>query len=479
MKKIILLASLLMCTVIFSNDSVIKKSLVKIYTSHQLYNYGSPWQFGQSVNSTATGFIIDGNKIVTNAHAVLNSRFLQIRKEGDSKKYKANVKFVSEDYDLALVEVEDKNFFIGTSALKLGALPNIQDKVVVYGYPLGGDKLSTTQGIVSRMEHNSYTLTSKRFLIGQTDAAINGGNSGGPVTNNGKVVGVAFAGLTMADNIGYFIPVNILQNFLNDVKDGTYDGPPSLGIQWSELESVSHRRMLGLENDSKGILIKKIYKNSPFEGVLQKDDVLLKLDSKPIEYDGTVEFRKNEKTDFSFINQQKNFGDNLTYEIMRNKKKSTGSVKLDSKDIVYTVVTDVTIETPPSYLVYGGLLFEPLTSNYMTMLQDAYGRVLPVYEKEESYKDYKQLVVLVRVLPYDVNLGYSDAENLIIAKVNGEKYVDFKDFARRIKEAKTEFIVFETDNEDEIVLDRAEVEAQKEDLMRNYNISSEMSDDIR
>lgn len=479
MKKIVLFINLLISITIFSNDSVIKRSLVKIYTSHQLYNYASPWQFGQSLNSTATGFIIDGNKIVTNAHAVLNSKFLQIRKEGDSKKYKANVKFVSEDYDLALVEVEDKNFFLGTNSLKLGTLPNIQDRVVVYGYPLGGDKLSTTQGIVSRMEHNSYTLTGRRFLIGQTDAAINGGNSGGPVTNNGKVVGVAFAGLTVADNIGYFIPVNILQNFLNDIKDGTYDGPPGLGIRWSELESLSHRKMLGLENDSKGILIKQIYKNSPFEGILQKNDVLLKLDNKPIEYDGTVEFRKNEKTDFSFINEQKNFGDNLTYEIMRNKKKQTGTVKLNSKDIVFSVVTDVTIETPPSYLLYGGLLFEPLTTNYMTMLQETYGSMLPVYEKEEFYKDFKQLVVLVRVLPFDVNLGYSDVQNLVIVKVNGEKYVDFKDFARRVKEAKTEFMVFETDNGDEIVLDRAEVEAQKEELMNNYNISSEMSSDIR
>ena len=178
---------------------------------------------------------------------------------------------ISEEYDLALIELEDKSFFNGTTALKLGTLPEIQDKVTVYGYPLGGDKLSTTQGIVSRMEHRSYTLTEKRFLIGQTDAAINSGNSGGPVINKDKVVGVAFAGLTMADNIGYFIPVNILSHFLDDVKDNNYDGPPSLGFEWSELESNSHRRMLGLENNSKGILIKSIFKNSPFEKILQKN----------------------------------------------------------------------------------------------------------------------------------------------------------------------------------------------------------------
>lgn len=476
MKKLLIIINLLICMTIFSEDISVKKALVKVYTSHQLFDYLSPWQYGQSANSTATGFIIDGERIITNAHAVLNSKFLQVRKEGDSKKYKAVVKFTSEEYDLALVEIEDKSFFKGTVPLKLGTLPEIQEKLTVYGYPLGGDKLSTTQGIVSRMEHNTYTLTNRKFLIGQTDAAINSGNSGGPVVSKGKVVGVAFAGLNSADNIGYFIPVNILNNFLEDIKDGKYDGSPLLGVEWLELESPSHRRMLGIEDKTGGILIKKVFKNSPFEGVLQKNDVLMKLDNYPIEYDGTIEFRKNEKTDFSYVNQQKKYGDNLSYEIIRDKKTKTGQVKLEKKDIKYTVVTEVTIETPPSYMVYGGLLFEPLTSNYMAGVVEKLGSV---YDREELYKDYKELVVLVRVLPFDVNLGYTDAVNQIIVKVNGEKYKDFKDFAQKVKNVKSGFIIFENDNGDEIVLDVKEVEEQREALMQNYNISSDMSDDIK
>lgn len=476
MKKILILFSLIISITIFADDAVVKKALVKVYSSHQSYNYLSPWQYGESTSSTATGFIIEGNKVITNAHAVLNSKFLQIRKEGDSKKYKAKVEYISEEYDLALIELEDGTFFKGTQPLKMGSLPAIKERVAVYGYPLGGDKLSTTQGIVSRMEHSYYTLTDTKFLIGQTDAAINSGNSGGPVISKGKVVGVAFAGLSTADNIGYFIPVNILVNFLEDIKDGTYDGPPSLGIGWAELESKSHRKMLGVENLNGGILINKIYKNSPFEGILEKNDVLMKLDNYNIDYDGMIEFRKNEKTDFTYVNQQMNYGDTLNYEIIRNKKLKTGQVKLEKKNTVYSVITDVTIETPPSYLIYGGLLFEPLTSNYMTV---AIEDLFLVYGKEENYKEYDQLVVLVRVLPFDVNLGYSDAVNEVILKVNGEKYKDFKDFAQKVKNVKTEFIVFENDKGHEIVLDVKEVEEQKEELLGNYNITSEMSDDIK
>jgi len=481
LKKLLIIINLFLCMTVFAEDAAIKKALVKVYSSYQFFDYTSPWQFSQNDNSTATGFIIEGNRIITNAHAVLNSRFLQIRKDGDAKKYKAVVKFISEEYDLALIEVEDKSFFSGTSSLKFGPLPLIQEKLTVYGYPLGGDKLSTTQGIVSRMEHSMYTLTNKRFLIGQTDAAINSGNSGGPVVSNGKVVGVAFAGLSSADNIGYFIPVNIVNNFLDDIKDGKYDGPPALGLELTELESHSHRRMLGIDKQG-GVLIKKVFKNSPFEGVLQKNDVLMKLDNYPIEYDGTIEFRKNEKTDISYINQQKKYGDSLSYEIIRDKKTKTGNVKLQKKDIRFTVITDVPVETPPSYFIYGGLLFEPLTSNYMSAAiesESAIGSLISVYNKEDSYKDYKQLVVLVRVLAFDVNLGYSDLTNEVIVKVNGEKYEDFKDFTRKVRNVKSEFIIFENDKGDEIVLDVKEVEAQKEQLMQNYSISSDMSSDIQ
>ena len=276
MKKLIILVYIIVFGMMYGADDTIKKSLVKIYSSHQQFDFQSPWQSGLDYNSTATGFVVDGNRILTNAHAVVNNKFLQIRKDGDSKKYKAKVKFISEEYDLAILEVEDKAFFNNTVPLKFGKLPNLRDKVTIYGYPLGGDKLSTTQGIVSRIEHNSYTLTNQRFLIGQTDAAINPGNSGGPVITNDKVIGVAFSGLMLADNIGYFIPVNIVEHFLTDIVDNKYDGAPKIGLNWTELESPAHRKMLGIADTSKGVLVTSVLKNSVFDGILQKNDVLLK-----------------------------------------------------------------------------------------------------------------------------------------------------------------------------------------------------------
>ena len=476
MRKIILFLFIFILSQFSYSEDKIKSAIVKIYSTHQQYNYRSPWQNGSDYNSTATGFIIENNRIITNAHAVLSNRFLQVRKEGDAKKYKANVEFISEEYDLAVLSVEEPSFFKGVRALKFGDLPLIRDKVAIYGYPLGGDKLSITEGIVSRIEHNRYTLTAERFLIGQTDAAINPGNSGGPVVSNGKVVGVAFSGLMGADNIGYFIPTPIINHFLNDIKDGKYDGMPKLGIIWSELENPSYRKMLGVEDSSKGILIKRVLKNSQFEAVLKKGDVLLKLDNNQIEYDGTVEFRKNERTDFNYILQNKNFGEVIKYEIVRDKVKIVGEVKLTKDKIPHSLIKNTSLEEAPTYFVYGGLIFEPLTDDY---INNGSSMQYPTdLETRRELENMEELAVLVRVLSDDANIGYTNYYDEIITKVNGENYVDFKNFVQLIKDTKTEFIRFEDIDGNEIVLDKKLVEIRNPIIFQNYSIDREMSQDL-
>ena len=340
---------------------------------------------------------------------------------------------------------------------------------------MGGEKLSITEGIVSRIEHSKYTLTTEKFLIGQTDAAINPGNSGGPVISKGKIVGVAFSGLLGADNIGYFIPTPIVEHFLNDIKDGNYDGMPKLGIIWSELESPSHRKMLGVENTSTGILIKKIKKNSPFEDILKKGDVLLKLDNYPIEYDGTVEFRKNERTDFNYVVQNKNFGEFLRYEVMRDRKKVSGEIKLTKDKIPFDLIKNSSFEEPPTYFIYGGLIFEPLTDIY---INNSPIKLPEDVDSIQGLQNKTELVVLVRVLSDDVNIGYNNYYDAIITRVNGESYTDFRDFVRIVKTSDEQFMKFEDIDGNEIVLDTRQVEKRNPEIFQNYSIDREMSADI-
>src|SRR4029077_15049312 len=114
--------------------------------------------------------------------------------------------------------------FEGTTPLEIGELPNLQDVVVALGYPTGGDKLSITEGVVSRVEIIPYTQSARKLLAVQIDAAINPGNSGGPILKNGKLVGIAMQVMTNSQNIGYMIPTPVINHFLDDFADNKYDG---------------------------------------------------------------------------------------------------------------------------------------------------------------------------------------------------------------------------------------------------------------
>jgi len=176
----LLLPFLLMAEPFHDSDKIesISSSVVKIFTVSVKPNYYQPWQMRSQKFSTGSGVIIKDNLILTAAHVVDNGVYLEIKKSSNPKKFIAHVKWISHDADLALLEVEDQSFFDNTKPLNLGKLPHRQDGVAVYGYPGGGNEISITHGVISRIEHTLYVHSDLDLLSLQIDAAINPGNSG-------------------------------------------------------------------------------------------------------------------------------------------------------------------------------------------------------------------------------------------------------------------------------------------------------------
>ena len=175
-------------------------AVVKVYAVHTEPNYSLPWQRKRQMPSTSTGFVVEGKRILTNAHSVEHSTQVKLKKRGSDKKFIAKVLAIGTECDLALLSVEDEKFFENITPLKLGALPKLQDSVTVVGYPIGGVAISVTSGVVSRVEVTKYAHGATELLSLQIDAAINSGNSGGPAFNSkGMVCGVAFQSLKHDD----------------------------------------------------------------------------------------------------------------------------------------------------------------------------------------------------------------------------------------------------------------------------------------
>jgi len=477
MKKVLKLLVLLSLSFSFLHSEGIDSSIVKIYTVSKATNYLEPWN-SSIQRSSGSGSIISGNRILTNAHVVANETFIEVKKYGDTKRYQAKVLEVSHDVDLALLEVTDKDFFKNTTPLEFGSLPNMQDKVTVYGYPMGGHTISVSTGIVSRIEHNRYAHSGKSFLAIQIDAAINPGNSGGPTISNGKIVGVVMQGITYSQNIGYMVPVDMIQHFLKDVADGKHDGFPKLGIMTDKIENPSLKEYYHLAEDAGGILVVDIVHNSILKDVLKKEDIITAIDGHKIESDGTVEFRDKQYTHFKYFIDLHQYGDEVTLDVLRDGKKVSLKAMLPkTSSLERSTYSQLEYDKMPSYFMLGGYVFSPITQN---LLNTSMNPILGLRYSATKFpsKDKQELVVLLKVLASAHSRGDYGISMWHIEKVNGVEFKNFREFYTLVTTSKEKFIVLEDEDGAKVVVDRKKAISSEKELLKRYSIKANKSDDL-
>ena len=484
MKKILYILILLLINVSLSPQTNINRSIVKIYTVTNNYNYDNPWQMGGQSNGTGSGCIIDGNRILTNAHVISNNTFIQVKKAGEARRYTARVESISHESDLAILKVDDQSFFKNSTPLKIGELPQVRDKVAVYGFPTGGDEMSITEGVVSRIEQRNYSHSSANLLACQIDAAINPGNSGGPGIINNMIVGVAFQAAARGENIGYMVPAPIIKHFLTDISDGKYDGFPELGILFQKMENPDLRERYKMKKNHSGVLVIGILHESPARNIINIDDVVLALDSSDIENDGSVEFRPGERTSLNYIVQKKFINDTITIKVLRNGEIKELKVKLTVPMNSARLVPFEQYETLPTYYIAGGLVFAPLTKNYLfewgnQWFFSAPTKLLDLYQNGLRTEDRREVVLLTKVLADEINLGYHDIDNIIITKINDKKISQMKDVVDAIENNKGIYHVIEDDAGKKIVLGKEQVDKYSSRILQTYRIDSDRSDDLR
>ena len=217
---------------------------IKIFSNAVAADYLRPWQKCDGEACTGSGFAIEGQHILTNSHVVRDQQLLQVQRPDRPGKWFARLLIEGIQCDLALLAVDDASFWDDLPLQPCtDDIPGLQSIVTAVGYPVGGDNLCVTRGVVSRIDLVDYTfleqVSGERLLVLQIDAAINAGNSGGPVFGaSGGVVGVAFAGLDEADNIGYVIPMPVIKLFLSAFEErGAFGQLPSLGVTFQPTEN--------------------------------------------------------------------------------------------------------------------------------------------------------------------------------------------------------------------------------------------------
>ncbi len=456
----------------------VERSVIQITVFAHQPRWDVPWQFANVQRWNGTGFLIKGKKIMTNAHVANWARQILLKRLGDPRPYIARVAYAGPDCDLALLEVEDERFYEGLEPLEIGDLPEVRSTVVTYGYPAGGEQISYTRGVVSRIELQPYVNIGNRSLLAvQTDAAINPGNSGGPVIQDDKVVGVAFQGQPGLENAGFFIPPNVIRHFLKDIEDGKYHGFPQAGIRLTETFNPAMRERLKLPDEDRGARIDAIVPESTKE-FLKVDDVILKVGEYPVASDGTITFNGNIVNMGMAVGEYQH-GEKVPMVVWRDGKEL--SIDLP----VYVLTDDLATGnqyTLPRYYVYGGLVFTPLSRDYLATLgrswmesvsQDIIAELY--YRRDmEPEKKRSEPVMLADVLTHPVNANFEVKGRVMVDKINGMRIDKLEDVIRAF-ESNTNaqhLIEFSPMNHLE-GLDRAQADEANAAILKQFGISSD------
>ncbi|MBE0535063.1 MAG: trypsin-like peptidase domain-containing protein [Phycisphaerae bacterium] len=454
------------------------KSVVMIQCVSQDFDYVAPWKKMTISQGLGSGFIIAGNRILTNAHNVSNHRHIEVKKQNLARRYPAVVTYIGHDCDLALLAVLDETFFDDTVALAFGGLPKVNSTVRTYGFPAGGSQVSVTEGVVSRIQMGTYIHTqADAHLVVQTDAAVNPGNSGGPVMQDGKVVGVAFQNLRDADNIGFLIPTTVVEHFLKDIEDGRYDGFGSLGFSsFPGLHNKAYAAWLKVPAGEEGIVVVKTMMHSSVEGKFQKGDVITKIDDYNVDNDAMVRVY-GLSVHMSEIIEQKQIGEQVEITFYRDGRRTTESatVALNRPVLDYAKAYDV----PPRHVVYAGLTFVPMTRNYLEVWGGNWISDIPFYlrylffdsEQLNTERDRKEYVVLSEILPDEVNAYCAGFEDQVVESVNGSTINSLEDMPRALQNSEGGFCVIRFMGvERPLVLDAVAAEAAQEAILGKYGV---------
>jgi S1-C subfamily serine protease len=461
----ILLILLFIGVSLFSNDTTKSSPAIKIFASISLSSYQHPWQTSRISKYTGSGAVIDGNKILTSAHVVSGASFIEVKKENDPDRYIAKLTHISHQSDLAILEVEDKDFFKGIVPFKINDNIKVRDKVTVLGYPIGGNIISITTGIVSRIEYRNYVWSKEKLLAIQIDAAINSGNSGGAVVNeDNELVGIAMMKLRRSSNIGYIVPIIVIKAFLKDIEDGVVNGFHRDNIYVQHLTNNSLKKIYGLGNKS-GVLITHVDFD---EEVLKTNDIILSIDDKNIANNGTIE-SKFGRMDFNLEFHKKQVGEKVKLHILRDKEEIIVyyDIKRDNKLIEYE------FDKNPRYIIYGGFAFTPLTKNYLIEISSKNRKLKTFFYHKSRTKDYVEPVVCIpTIFPTVENRGYY-LSNFILQKVNNIKIKDFKHLVSILDNTNNEFTIFEFLEKYKIVINTKKAKDSLNEVLKKYSISKD------
>jgi S1-C subfamily serine protease len=464
-------------------QDTVRDSVVKIHSQQRLPDFVRPWVKGNTREVSGSGAIIDGKRILTNAHVVLYASRILVQANQSTERIPATVEAIAPGIDLAVLKLSNEAIFDTRPPLLLDdSLPKIKNTVNAYGFPVGGEQLSVTEGIISRVEYVSYADTEIGMRI-QVDAALNPGNSGGPAVVNGKIVGLVFSVIANADNIGYLIPVEEIRMFLHDIEDGKYEGKPKLLDNMQTVENKALREKLGLDPATGGLMITRPLASDesyPFK----EWDVITHIGDQPIDNQGNIPVGEELRLSFRYLIPKLVKDGQIELTIWRNGQSIKAQVPLKyTSDLLIPHLSG----SYPSYFICGPLVFTTASQELVIGLRGQGQAMLALRQNpllgrwfdRKCFPDEQLVLLGPQSIPSPLVEGYDNQVFGVVTHVNDVEVKNLAHLVESIRKAEGKFITFKMGGAYEsMVFDRQQLLDSTEKILEDESIRFQMSDDL-
>ena len=413
-------------------------SLVDVNSTNQDYNILQPWEKESPGSNSTRGIYLGNNLVLCNGKAADAATYVELALPDGSRTVTAKVVRFDPDLHLALLTLEheeDADFFADRTPLEVGEPLRIGDKAEFAGL---------IQGI--KPVHAGLTVESAdaagmpRLNLHAERSLPDGAGMGCPVIKDGKLVAMSL-GYRAQNQMLSCINAELISRFLNQKENA---GVPMVGFSLIELKDPVFRKYLKIDDPKAGgLYVNKVEPSgAAAEAGMKEGDVLTAIEGIAIDNTGRCEHPVYGPLSATcLLNSYKPVGETLKLSLLRDGQPVEITLPLNRDAAEKSLVREMQPGERPRYIMWGGLLFQPVTDDFLRAIRERAQDSLPlslacIEDNEDEYRKEgrKELVVLSLVVPTPATLGYDNARFTLVTKVNGKDVHSFDEFAKMIDE---------------------------------------------
>ncbi|MEO6034610.1 MAG: hypothetical protein ABIQ35_05100 [Verrucomicrobiota bacterium] len=458
-----------------SANRELERSVVTLDITRKQYDFFLPWS-RQAQNLVKSGIVIGAREILTTADGLENQTLIRLQKGGRGPWWNGQAKWIDYPANLAIISVPDEKFWKGLKPAKLAESLARQGDLQIFRWRAGN--LEARKAEFNRFTVGSGEKSDAARVQLELSSEIDRVGFSEPVIMDAKVIGLIFS---QVENSCKVLPSPFIRAILEARRHGDYHGLGYFDFTWQPAENPATLDFLKLTGERRGVVIIDAGDQSGVETGLKPRDIILQIDGFDIDIQGDyLDPQYGHLLLENLSTRNKWAGDVVKLKIWRDGRERQVSYRLPKAEDAAKLLPESEFDGEPEYLIAGGLVFQPLSKNYLRRWGQDWKRLAPFrltyFQHENPTVEHPSVVVLSQVLPDVFNIGYQEARTLVLEKVNGQPISRLPDLERALKNSTNNFHVFEFQKGEtwqRLVLDAKELETATGRILQRYGIEKD------